>query len=86
VPTRHRRGQGSLFWQAPSCRRAGPAAQPDIVAQEQCIDRVGDGKDDVKVLGVDQFALPLPHPSGLRRPLALWASAVPNCRSMSMAG
>ena len=50
---------------------------PDIVAQEQCIERVGDGKDDMKVLGIEQFALPLPHPSSLRRPLALWASAVP---------
>jgi len=51
--------------------------QAGLIAEKKRIECVRDGKNEVEVLGVDQFIHSLLHPPDLSRPLAFRASPVP---------
>ena len=51
--------------------------QAGLVTQKKRVERVRDGKNEVEVLGINQFIHSFLHPPDLCGPLTLWTSAVP---------
>ena len=49
----------------------------DLVLKGNCSDLLGHGKNDVKVLGVEQFGLTIFQPLGASQRLAFWTAAIP---------